>query len=157
MPDADRVYTSGSIKFADFISVFAGARIAGRSIETATVIQAAAAVAMTALVALVFLRRVPIAARNATLLACTPLAATVLMPSDQIIVLVAGVRLLRDARRAPLGSVEVATLAAAYPLSMLAPLLSSVQPFPNYVALQLVFAAICDRRALIANTHRRED
>jgi hypothetical protein len=64
--------------------------------------------------------------------------------------------LLRDARRAPLGPVELATLAAAYPLSTLAPLLSSVQPFPYCVALQLVFAAICARCALIANTHRRE-
>jgi hypothetical protein len=30
-------------------------------------------------------------------------------------------------------------------------------PDGSYVALQLVFAAICARRALIANTHRRED
>jgi hypothetical protein len=45
---------------------------------------------MMALAALVFLRRVPIEARNAALLACTPLTAPVLMSSDQIILLVAG-------------------------------------------------------------------
>jgi alpha-1,2-mannosyltransferase len=157
MAGADRVYASGVINFVDFISVFAGARVAGLSIEAAATIQAVITIAAMALAAVLFLRRVPIAARNATLLACTPLAAPVLAISDQIILLVAGAWLWRDARRAPLGPVEVATLAAAYPLSMLAPLLSTVQPFPYYVALQLVFAAICARRALVANTHRRED
>jgi len=150
MADADRVYASGFIRFANFISVFHGARITGLSIGTASTIQATVTIVMVALVAVLFLRRVPVAARNAALLACTPLAAPVLAISDQIILLVAGAWLLRDAQRAPLSVTEGAFLAAAYPATLLAPLVSIVLPFPLNAALQLAFGAICVRRALIA-------
>ena len=147
MADANHAYTSGSIKFAEFISVFAGARIAGFSTGTAAATQATATIAMLALAALLFARRGPTASRNAALLACTPLAAPVLMPSDQVLLLVAGAWLLRDARRDKLSVVEGAFLAAAYPLTMLAPPVSLMLPVPVNLVVQLVFAVICLRRA----------
>ncbi len=114
-----QVYQSGRIDLAGMVTVFGAMRLNGFCPGIAYGVQGASALAMSALVALVW-RRCPMQpARFATLLAATVLSVPLALLYDQMLLLVAGAWLIRDGRANGFLGWEKVMLLALYPLALL--------------------------------------
>ena len=141
-----QVYQSGRIDLAGMITVFGAMRLNGFSAELAYAMQGASAVAMAALVALVWRRCPGQPARFVSLVAATLLAVPLALLYDQMLLLVAGAWLIRDGRAGGFLGWEKVALLAAYPLVLLLWPLGTGWHLPLGPLLSLVVLALALRR-----------
>ena len=114
-----QVYQSGRIDLAGMVTVFGAMRLNGFSAELAYAMQGASALAMAALVALIWRRCPGQPARFAALVAATLLAVPLALLYDQMLLLVAGAWLIRDGRANGFLGWEKIALLVGYPLVLL--------------------------------------
>ncbi len=141
-----QVYQSGRIDLAGMITVFGAMRLNGFSAELAYAMQGASAVAMAALVALVWRRCPGQPARFVSLVAATLLAVPLALLYDQVLLLVAGAWLIRDGRASGFLGWEKVALLAAYPLDLLLWPLGTGWHLPLGPLLSLAVLALALRR-----------
>lgn len=92
-------YASGEIAFPQYINPFGAMRLWGADRSVAYAVQGIAILAMAALVAFVWRRRLSAPVRAATLIAATPIAAPVVLFYDFMIAVIAMAWLVRAARK----------------------------------------------------------
>ena len=141
-----QVYQSGRIDLAGMVTVFGAMRLNGLSAELAYAMQGASALAMAALVALIWRRCPGQSARFASLLAATLLAVPLALLYDQMLLLVAGAWLIRDGRARGFLGWEKMALLAGYPLVLLLWPLGTGWHLPLGPLLSLAVLALGVRR-----------
>jgi hypothetical protein len=141
-----QVYQSGRIDLAGMVTVFGAMRLNGFSAELAYGMQGASAVAMAALVALIWRRCPGQPARFASLAAATLLAVPLALLYDQMLLLVAGAWLIRDGRANGFLGWEKIALLATYPLVLLLWPLGTGWHLPLGPVLSLAVLALGLRR-----------
>ncbi|MCX7384615.1 MAG: glycosyltransferase family 87 protein [Alphaproteobacteria bacterium] len=147
MAGADATYTSGRINFAGFVSLFGGLRLMEIAVTPAYVIQAAATLACAAVVFLAWRRPLSGAQLQAALLSATLLAVPLVLLYDQMIAVLALAWLLRAAGPAGLHGWEKLVIVAAYPLTLMAPVLAIGLKAPIALVVDLALIALCLRRS----------
>ncbi|MCX7381334.1 MAG: glycosyltransferase family 87 protein [Alphaproteobacteria bacterium] len=148
---ADAVYTTGRINLVAFPTVMAALLMVGAPLPLAYVAQAGVIMLMIALVMILFRRGIARHLHYAALAAGTLLAMPVLSFNDQIIAVLAGAWLLRDADATPLRPWESAMLTFAFPAALLAPLVAEITRVPLGLAINVGVLGIATNRALAAS------
>jgi len=112
------VYGSGRIPFAGFVTPFGAAMLLGATRTLACVVQAAATLAATVLVAWVWRRNLPLPIRAASLISATLVAVPLALFYDLVLAGVAAAWLLRAAGKYRLPEWGKLALAGLYALSL---------------------------------------
>ncbi len=144
---ADSVYTTGRINLVDFPTVLAALLVLGAPLRLAYGAQTGATLLMIALVIATFRRAIADHLRYAVLAAATLIAMPVLSFNDQIIAVLAGAWLLRDAASTPLRNWETAMLTFAFPATLLAPLVADLTRVPLALLVDAGLLGLATRRA----------
>jgi Glycosyltransferase family 87 len=142
-----KVYASGRITLAGFITPFGAARLVGWTPAAAYALQGVCAVLMATLVALVWRRRAPLAQRAAILLVATLLAIPLALIYDQMVALVAIGWLLREARETGFLAWEKLLLLIVYPVSLLTVIAGMARHLPFGPLVSVIVLGLCARRA----------
>ena len=116
--NANGVFGSGRIDYAGMITIFGAERLMGFAVGPAYALQAVASLEMVTLVALIWRRRISPALQFVTLLSATLLAVPVALIYDQMLLLLALIWFLREARDTGFLSWERLMLAAIYPVAL---------------------------------------
>jgi alpha-1,2-mannosyltransferase len=95
---SDATYTTGRIDFAAMVTPFGGVRLVGGSVRLAYALQAAAALLAAGFVAFVWLKRISLPVRAATLLTATLLAVPLSLFYDLMLAAIAMLWLIRAGR-----------------------------------------------------------
>ncbi len=149
---SSKVYESGRIDLAGMITLFGAFRLIGVPPSAAWASQAAAAIAMAGLIAVVWRRADQHAARCATLLVATLLAVPLSLVYDQLLLLVAMAWLFRDARDTGFLPWEKVILVAVWPLALLTWIIGSSWHIPLAPITHLAVLGLGLRRVMAGAT-----
>jgi alpha-1,2-mannosyltransferase len=152
--NAKAVFGSGRIDYAGMITIFGAERLMGFAVGPAYALQAVASLEMVMLVALIWRRDIRPAVRFATLLSATLLAVPVALVYDQMLLLLAVLWLVKEARDTGFLPWERLALAAIYVLALLTWPLGSAWHLPLGPIAPSILLLLCVRRLWRALTVR---
>lgn len=118
--NAKSVFGSGRIDYAGMVTIFGAERLMGFAIGPAYALQAVASLEMVMLVALMWRHKISAAVQFVTLLSATLLAVPIALIYDQMLLLLAVVWFVKEARETGFLPWERLALAAIYLLALLA-------------------------------------
>lgn len=144
--NAKTVFASGRIDYAGIISIFGAERLIGFAVGPAYALQAVASLEMVMLVALIWRRPLTPPIRFATLLAATLLAVPIALVYDHMLLLLAVILLVREARDTGFLPWERLALAGIYVLVLLTWLLGTVWHLPLGPIASSILLLLCVRR-----------
>ena len=144
--NAKTVFASGRIDYAGLVSIFGAERLMGFAVGSAYALQAVASLEMVMLVTLIWRRALTPPIRFATLLAATLLAVPVALVYDHMLLLLAVILLVREAKDTGFLPWERLALAGIYTLVLLTWLLGTVWHLPLGPVAPSVLLLLCVRR-----------
>ncbi len=144
--NAKTVFASGRIDYAGIVTVFGAERLMGFAIGPAYALQAVASLAMVMLVAVIWRRDDRPAVRRATLPAATLLTVPVALLYDQVLLLLAILWLVKEARDTGFLPWERLALTSIYALSLLTWVLGTAWHLPLGPIAPGVLLLLCVRR-----------
>jgi alpha-1,2-mannosyltransferase len=144
--NAKTVFASGRIDFAGMVSIFGAERLMGFATGPAYALQAVASLEMVMLVALIWRRVLPPAIRFATLLAATLLAVPVTLVYDHMLLLLAMLWLVREAKDTGFHPWERLGLAGIYAMALVTWLVGTLWHLPLGPIAPSVLLLLCVRR-----------
>ena len=144
--NAKSVFGSGRIDYAGMITIFGAERLMGFGVGPAYALQAVAALEMVMLVALVWRRTDSTAIRFVTLLAATLLAVPVALVYDQMLLLLAVIWFVKEARDTVFLPWERLALATIYGLALLTWVLGTAWHLPLGPIPPSILLLLCVRR-----------
>jgi hypothetical protein len=147
---SDQIYTTGVVDFAGIITPFGAARLMGLPTSTSYAIQMLAAAAAVVTVALVWRRGASHNLRCAVLLSATLLAVPLALVYDQLLLLLAGAWLIREARQSWLRSWEGLILVLVYPVSLVTLTIGQSYHIPLGPLTTCAVLVLCLRRAWLS-------
>ena len=144
--NAKTVFATGRIDFAGIVSIFGAERLMGFAVAPAYALQAVASLEMVMLVALIWRRDLPATVRFATLLAATLLAVPITLLYDHVLLLLAILWLVREARDNGFLPWERLSLAGIFAMSLATWPIGTIWHLPLGPIAPSVLLLLCVRR-----------
>ncbi len=144
---SDQVYTTGVVDFAGIITPFGAARLLGLDNSAAYAIQILATMFAVVAVALVWRRGASHNLRCAVLLSATLLAVPLALVYDQLLLLLAGAWLVREAKETGLLNWEGLVFVVVYPVSLITLSVGQNYHLPLGPLTTCAVLVLCLRRA----------